>query len=597
MTFGRTFWAAALAWIAVWSVLFLFVILIIVGAAAGSSKKGAAVRDNSILHLSLNSPITETAEPSGFEFDLGDFLPVDASTRKIGLFQLVETLEKAKGDDRIRGIYLDMGAGPQGGWATMQTVRKALIDFKASKKFVYAYSEMYSEKSYYLASVADSIFLTPSGMMEFNGLSATPMFYTGLFEKLEIKPEIFKVGTFKSAVEPYFRKDMSEENKMQVREFLGDIWNGVVAEIAASRNLAPARLNEIATNGIFFDGVEAQTYGLVHKAAYEQHVRDLLRKASGITDMEEKLRFVSLGEYMKTPAKTEKKDSENKVAVIFAQGAIQSGKSGDDVIGSETVIKALREARENKDVKAVVLRINSPGGSALASDVMNEEIRLTKKVKPVIASMGDVAASGGYYIASNCDRIFAQENTITGSIGIFGILYNTKGLFNNKLGLTFDHVTTNENADFGDPNFPFSDMQRAVMTRYIHKGYGGFVEVVRSGRNFPDSAAVDKIAQGRVWSGADARGINLVDDFGNLYDAVKYAAKKVGIENDYEMKIIADDDDSPLKKIFGGMSRLFADEAAAQNPLKEEMEEVRLFKKHIPAPGAYMLLPYEFDIH
>lgn len=591
MTFFRTFMAAFLASVAFLFLIFLFFVLL---AAGSAGKDKPVVKDNSILRLKLNGPLVESAAPDAFDFSFDGLLPFDASAKGVGLYQTVAAIRHAKNDKHIRGIYLDFGVGLDGGWATMQTLRNALKEFRAAGKFIYAYNEFYTEKTYYLASVSDSIFMAPPGMMEFNGLSTTPMYYTGLFEKLEVKPEIFKVGTFKSAVEPYFRKDMSAENRTQVMEFLGDIWGIALREIAESRGTTVEKLNEAATNGVFMDGAEAVKYGLIHKAAYEEHVRLALRKASGIADEDEKLRFISLGDYMRIPDESVK-DSDNKVAVIVAQGAIQSGKSSDDVIGSETVIKQLREAREDKNVKAVVLRVNSPGGSALASDVMNEEIRLTRKVKPVIASMGDVAASGGYYISSNCDKIFAQENTITGSIGIFGILYNTKAMFNNKLGITFDHASTNENADFANPNFPFTEAQRAKMQAYIEKGYGTFVNVVKTGRGFADSVSVDRIAQGRVWSGADAKGIKLIDEYGNLYDAIAAAAKIAGVEGDYEVKLLPEQK-SRIEKFMEELGQSYVSWTASQNPLAQEMEDLKMIRQSVPQPGVYMLMPYTFVI-
>ncbi|MEM7656401.1 MAG: signal peptide peptidase SppA, partial [Bacteroidota bacterium] len=443
------------------------------------------------------------------------------------------------------------------------------------------------EKAYYLASVADSVFLPPEGIIEFNGLSSSQMFYLGLFEKLELQPEVFRVGTFKSAVEPYLRKDMSDASKLQTATYLKDIWSVYSRDIAASRSIHIDQLEGIADEFIFGDGKKALKHGLIDEIAYETDVFTKLKAAvnKAADDSQE---LTSFRKYMRVPGTYQ--SSRNRIAVVFTEGAIQSGKSTQGVIGSTTVVEQLRKARKDKKVKAVVLRVNSPGGSAMASDMIAAELRLLKKEKPVIASFGDVAASGGYYIAAPADKIFAQENTITGSIGIFGLWMNLGGALNNKLGLTFDGVETHEHANFGDPTFPMTPSEKAFMQSYVERGYGGFIEVVKNGRGFADSVAVDKIAQGRVWSGQDAKEINLIDEFGNLGDAIEYAAEAAGLE-DYRIQRL-----QPSMNPFDEILQDLLEAKASQDPLYEEMKELRKFKTMFPRNGTYALMPFDLNI-
>lgn len=576
--------------------LIVFGVISIAGIVASSSSSSdkVTIGENAILHLRLNGNIVENAKSDDLNFDV-PIAGFEMDNDKLGLYQFVEAIRAAAKDDNIKGIYLNMNGVMGGGWATLKTMRDELLEFKKSKKFIYAYSELYTEKTYYLATTADKIYMPNSGMMELNGLASQPMFYTGLFEKLDITPKIFRVGTFKSAVEPYFLKEMSEANKMQAQEYLGDIWNVFAEEVAASRNMSKEDLNAITTNFVFGDGAQALANKLIDEVAYEDIVREKLRELSGL-GKDEKFRLVSLKKYMKSYF-SEETDSKNKIAVVFAEGEIQSGKSGDGTMGSETIVAALRKAREDESVKAVVLRVNSPGGSALASDIITREIELTRNVKPVIASMGDVAASGGYYISAKCDQIFADKNTITGSIGIFGLLFNSQKFFNNKLGITFDEVKTHENADFMNPNYTATEFQDNLMQKYVERGYGNFLKVVKEGRNFPDSLSVDQIAQGRVWSGLDAKGIKLIDEYGNLYAAIQRAAEKANLDKkDFKVKLLPESK-SRLEDFFSRTTETMIKGAKAQDPLQEEMEILRQIKRKTPKSGVYMLMPMELDIH
>ncbi|MCS7073615.1 MAG: signal peptide peptidase SppA, partial [Bacteroidia bacterium] len=476
---------------------FLLVLILIVIAAGASGDKPIAVADNSVLVLDIaGKEISERTKPSPFEEYSGN-------PPQLGVQEIVRGIKAAKTDSRILGIYLPIGEF-DAGMASLESIRNALLDFKTSKKFIYAYGEIMNEKSYYLASVADSVFLYHQGGLEWNGIQATPMFFKGLLDKLEVEPKIFRVGTFKSAVEPFILDKMSDANREQTLAFLNDFWKHVLKGISESRKLDPVVLSNLADSIKIQNPEDALSAGLVDGLRYEDEILDLLKKK---TNASEKAKQISISKYTSS---IKQGKSENKIAIIYAVGDINSGKGDDESIGSVTTVAAIRKAREDKDVKAIILRVNSPGGSALASDVINREILLTKKVKPIFASYGDVAASGGYYISANCDKIYAEPLTITGSIGVFGMLVNLEKAMKNKLGITFDRVTTNKYSDFANPFRPMSEFEAQVIQNGVNRTYSEFIQVVKQGRNFPDSAAVDKIAQGRVWSGITAKTIGLV---------------------------------------------------------------------------------------
>ncbi len=593
MNFFKTFLAAFLAIFAVFfAVILIFGLSIagIIGSASSSEK--ALIKDKSVLQLKMGGELVENAASE--DFDLEKFIPGGSAASKTGLYQTIQAIRAAKDDEKIQGIYLSLDPTMTGGWASLKAIRDELLEFKKAKKFIFSYAEMYSEKMYYLASTADKIYMPASGMIEFNGLATNPMFYTGMFEKLELEPKIFRVGKFKSGVEPYLLKQMSEENKLQVHEFLDDIWEVFANDVAASRNISREEVDNIATNFVFGQGDAAKKAKLVDELVTEQSVWNAIREKTGL-EKDDKMRFVSLKNYM-TTVEDKNEDAKNKIAIIFADGEIRSGKGSDGVVGSETIVEEFRKAREDKNVKAIVLRVNSPGGSALASDIMTEEIKLTKKEKPIVVSMGDLAASGGYYISAYGDYIFAEKNTITGSIGIYGILFNTQKMFNNKLGLTFDNVETHANADFLNPNLPSDKFHDSLMQRYINLGYGDFLNVVKTGRKFADSLEVDKIAQGRVWSGKDAIGIKLIDGFGNLDSAIFKAAKLANLaDNDYRLELMPKKKNQ-LESIFEKTSDAAFNRWAKQQPMYEEIKALEAVKQHFPQSGTYMLMPYSLEI-
>ena len=514
--------------------LFIFSFLgtmILLGIAASSGEQEVTVKDNSILKLHLNKEIVESTGENPFE-DLDLPINISGTEAKLGLVQILENIEKAKNDDRIKGIYLDLSL-VGGGFAIVQAVREKLEDFKESGKFVVAYSELMSEKAYYLASVADKKYLFPTGGMEFNGLSSERMFYKGTFEKLEIKPEIFKVGDFKSAVEPFILDKMSDYSRQQTSSFLNSLHDYYLSNVSKSINKSVEELKAISDSMLVRNAKDAVKYGLIDELVYEDQVFDDLRERIGL-DKDKKISFVSLKKYSKVSNSNGLGYGKDKVAVIIAEGEIRSGNNDDGIMGSATIVREIRKARLDDKVKAVVLRVNSPGGSALASDVMWREVMLTKKVKPIIASMSDVAASGGYFISMACDTIVAYPNTITGSIGVFGMWFDMTDFLSNKLGITTDRVTTGTFSDLGSVTRPLSDYERAAIQQQVEETYDDFTKKAAEGRGMTQDA-LKKVASGRVWSGEEGKEVGLVDVLGGLETAIDIAANSAGIE-DYAVR-------------------------------------------------------------
>lgn len=523
--FFKFVFASMLGFILSFFVVFLLLIVLITAivSTAGSDGK-VSVASNSVLHVSLDYPIKERTDKNPFA-ELS-FLGLE-NKKKLGLNEILQGIDEAKSDDHIKGIYLD-ASSLESGMATMEEIRNALLDFKKSGKFIIAYSEVYSQGAYYLATAADKIYLNPEGMIDFRGLSSEIMFFKGALEKLDIEAQIIKVGTYKSAVEPFILDKMSEPNKQQVTSFLGSMYDHFLSEISRSRKIPKNTLFSLADSAKIRAPKDALTYKMVDGLKYKDEVLDELKKLTKI-DKKKDVKSVSLEEY--APAEGEKEESsQNRIAVIYANGEIMGGEGNDETIGSERISRAIRKARTDDKVKAIVLRVNSPGGSALASDVIWRETVLAKKSKPVIVSMGDLAASGGYYIACAADSIFAQPNTITGSIGVFGIIPNMQKFFNNKLGITFDGVKTGKFADLGTVSRPLTESERMIIQLEVNKTYDTFTKKVADGRKKSQSY-IDSIGQGRVWSGTEALERGLVDRLGNIDDAIASAAKKAKIKD------------------------------------------------------------------
>lgn len=509
--------------------LFLVFVVILGAAIAGAtgSKEPIQVANHSILKISFNRPIIDQEKNDPFSgLDLG---PLSRES-SISLRQITESIRAAKTDPNIQGLYLDFSAaGQYPGMASLQEIKTAIEDFKQSKKKVVANGSIYTKKETYLSASADHIILHPKGNYILQGMTSNGMFYKGLLDKLDIQVELIKRGNYKGAGEVFTRENYSDYNREQVESFLGNIYQDYLQSVGKGRKIPVENLDQWAKNLSVSNPEAAKKMGLVTDMMYQDQVDSLLGKIAGESDPD----IVEVNDYAFMLAQ-EKGESDGKIAVIYAEGEIVSGKNSGGYLGDETLVEAIREAAENDRIKAVVLRVNSPGGSALASDVMERELEILKKKKTLVVSMGDVAASGGYMIAAPGERIFAETNTITGSIGVFATVPHTGNFFKNKLGITFDRISTAPNSDIGNLNHPLTDAQRAWFQNSVNQTYDDFVGIVAKHRKMPMNKAYE-IAEGRVYSGIEAKKIGLIDEFGGLEDAIRYAAKKAGL-NTYEIK-------------------------------------------------------------
>ena len=568
--------------------LFVLVIGGIIGSAISSGDEAKTIKANTILKIELNKPIADRGTENPFD-ELSQF---GGGESTMGLTTILKNIKKAKEDANIKGIYLNMN-GVSAGTASLQEIRNALLDFKESGKFIYSYADMYSQGSYYLSSVADSIFIQPTGSIMHSGLSSQIMFFKEFLEKWGVKPVVIRHGKFKAAVEPFLGNKMSEANKEQVNSYMGALWNVLLKGISESRNIDIAELNLLADSLKVINPQSAVDNKFIDQLVYEDQIIDKLK---ALTEVKEgkKIKFVSLSDY--TKVEVEKEDSDKKIkdriAVIYATGEIHTGKGDEKSIGSTTVAEAIRKASTNKKVKAIVLRINSPGGSALASDIIWREVVLAQKKMPVIASMGDVAASGGYYIACAADTIVASPSTITGSIGVFGLLFNMKELVNNKIGIQVETVNTNEHADALSQFKDLNEFERMKIQAEVESIYDIFISHVAEGRNMT-KADVDSIGQGRVWAGEDAIKIGLVDIFGGLNKAIEIAAEKAKLKN-YKIR------EYPAQKDF--MEKLMEDFSLKMqsNILENELGDAYIYYNHLDKilnlEGTQARLPYSIMI-
>ena len=486
----------------------------------GSSTASTNVKDNSVLLLDLSANIEERAVEMPFDF--GDY-----KRQSLGLDNILSAIKSAAGDPKIKGIYLkskSVGGGP----ATVKAIRDALQEFKKSGKFIYAYNDIYTQNGYYMATVADKILLNPTGGMDLKGYAFQVMFYKNLIDKLDVDVQIFRHGQFKSAVEPYFLDKMSEANREQLSTLANSLWDVFLQDVSKARKLSVDQLNVIADSLLCSSPKEALNLKLVDKLAYSDEAEKMIKSKLNLGE-DDKINYVSLSNYAKSISK--KNNNSQKVAVFYAFGEISDGKgNSENGIYSDTFMKEFRKAYKDKDVKAIVLRVNSPGGSALASENIWYEIELAKKAgKKIVVSMGDYAASGGYYISCNSDYIIAEPNTITGSIGVFGMMPSVQNLLKNKVGITLDQVGTNKHSDYGTIYRPLDDLESQRMQASIEEIYSTFTKRVADGRHL-DIAYVDSIGQGRVWAGSDALRLGLVDELGNLDKAVEKAAKLAGLD-------------------------------------------------------------------
>ncbi|MDU1891762.1 MAG: signal peptide peptidase SppA [Dysgonomonas sp.] len=502
--------------------LFFFIFFVSLMAMSFGSSDKYKLKDNTVLTIKLDGALSDRVEENPLAELLGQAEPA------LGLDDVLSSIKKAKENDKIKGIYINSGmlmASP----ASLKEVRDQLADFKESGKFIVTYADTYTQGCYYLSSVADKVILNPQGHLDLHGYAAAPMFYKGLLDKLGIEMQIFKVGTFKSAVEPFMLDKMSDANREQVSSYLNDIWSTLVTEVSASRNISVDKLNQMTDSlATFKEATYHLENGLVDTLMYESGMKEYLKTLIKVDDAKD-VRQASV-KNMTTVPFSDKKESDNVIALLYAEGSITDGDSREGIT-NKRYVREIEKLKNDENVKAVVFRVNSPGGSAYASEQIWKAISDLKEKKPVVVSMGNYAASGGYYIACNASKIIAQPNTLTGSIGIFGMFPNVEGL-TKKIGVSFDNVSTNKYSDFGNVTRPMRDDEKAILQNYIERGYDLFLTRCSDGRGIPKDS-LDMIAQGRVWTGNQALKIGLVDALGDMDMAIEEAAKLAELGDDY----------------------------------------------------------------
>lgn len=585
MNFLRNLLAAILGCLFAFGII--FVMFFVFASLFGSSEDAVVIKKNSVLELQLQLPISDYVG-SSTDDPFASFY-----SESQGLDEILNAIVVAKEDEDIKGISINNNF-IMAGLAQTQAIRTALQDFKSSGKFIYTYGDMYMQKDYYLASVADSIFINPVGILDFRGLSSEVLFYKDLQEKTGVKMEVIRHGKYKSAVEPYLANEMSVANRTQIKELIASLWNSMIEEIADGRNILPYDLNVIADTLGGRSPELAKASGLIDDIVFYDQYEDKLKFAVDSV-LDKDLNIVLLEDYVIRANKKIKKSGSNKIAVIFAQGEIIYGEGSSSLIGQGMMNKAIIKAKEDDKIKAIVLRVDSPGGSALTSDIIWREIELAKEVKPVIVSMGNVAASGGYYIAAGADKIFAEPTTITGSIGVFGVVPNVSELAAD-MGVNAEQVGTNKNSVEYSLFEPMDDTFRSVVQESVESTYETFLERVAQGRN-KTVAEIDSMAQGRVWSGVDAKRIGLVDELGNLNDAIEEAAKMADLK-EYGIK--------KFPRYKTGIERLMEDMGGVSTSAKKSLIEeeigveaygiLKQVKSVMEQKGIQARIPFVLDI-
>ncbi len=569
--------------------LFFLIFFGVVGSMISKGDEPAEIKDKSVLHVKLNKPIMDRSPKNPFSnFDFQALKPKPS----LGLDEILANIENAAKDDDIEGIYLDLSVVPAG-MATLEEVRNALLSFRDSGKFVIGYSDNYMQTSYYLASAASHVYMNPEGRLGMTGLSSQLMFFKEGLDKLGVEPQIVRHGKFKSAIEPFTRNSMSEENREQIQAYVGALWDHMAQNISKARGMELDELNRVVEELELHSPEAAVDYGFVDALKYKDEILQELRDSSGIGE-DKDLRFVSMGKYSKVPKiKDYEGLAKDKIAVVYAMGSVIMGEGEEGTIGSDRISRAIRKARKDTSIKAIVFRVNSGGGSALASEVIWRELKLAQKEKPVVASLGDVAASGGYYIVSPADTIMASPNTITGSIGVFGLFFNGKEMLNDKLGVYTDVVKTHSHADLGSPFRSMTARERQVIKKGIEDVYETFITHVAQGRDMTKDQ-VDDIAQGRVWSGADAKSIGLVDMYGGMDQAVEVAAEMAKLEKYRTVGYpqLKDPFEQFLKEFSGGMKT-----RVLEDVLGKEARYYTNFKEAVSMQGIQARIPYRIEVY
>jgi protease-4 len=573
--------------------LLSFIVLMgIVSVIVSSSEKEVVIEDKSILELKLDQTVVDRAPSDPFQ---NIDLPMFAGNRRIGLDQVLSAIEKAKNEEKIKGIYLRLD-NLTAGYSSCEEIRTALEKFKESGKFIYAYSEVYSQKAYFLASVADTLFINPEGMLMFTGISTSGSYLKKALDKLGVEMQVIRHGKFKAAVEPFMLDKMSPENREQIEVYIGSIWSSILNKVSVSRNIPISKLNAIADENMLFRSAEKYlAYHLVDSIVYEDQVLDFLRAKTAIKANKE-IDFVTIHDMKSVVAKRETKGLvKEKIAVIYAAGEIGMGSSSsmsEESISGISLSKEIREARLDSSIKAIVLRVNSPGGSSLASELIWREVKLAAEQKPTVVSMGALAASGGYYIACAADTIVANKTTITGSIGVFGLIPNLNELFEGKLGIRTEVVKTNKLSDMPSVNRSLTTEERAIMQEMVEDVYSTFVNHVAEGRGMTFDQ-VDAIGQGRIWTGENALKLGLVDKLGDLDDAILIAKEMAKLDHYRIVRLPKEKD--PFEELMKGFTTKIK-----ASIIEQELGSAARYYKTLESmknsSGIMARIPYELEM-
>jgi len=573
------------------SVLFFIVMISSLSVMVASGDKQVSISSNSVLVLNAGVSIPDRTDPNPFAGF--DFINMTV-TQAPGLNDILKNLDKAANDPKVKGVLIENGVYASG-WATTEEIRNALDKFReVSGKFVIAYSDyVLLQEGYYLSAIADKLFINPSSMVDFKGLSGDVMFYKKALEKIGVEVQVIRHGKFKGAVEPFLLDKLSDENREQIKDYIGSIWNHAVSKISEDRNIPEEKLNQLADKLAGYLATGALENNLVDGLLFRDQLYDTIKILSGLTT-DDKINLVTMAKYSKVPNPKKVGSSKNRISVIYASGSIAMGKGNDYNIGGNNYADIIRRERKDSSVKAIVLRVNSPGGYAVASDLIWRELNLAAEVKPVVVSMGNYAASGGYYISAPGTKIYANPTTISGSIGVFGLIPNAGNLLEKKLGITHETVNTNENSDFISLFRPLESYERDVIQMSIESVYSDFVSKVAEGRK-KSRESIDSIGQGRVWSGLSALRIGLVDEMGGLRDAINGAAQLAGVDSLYSIRELPSIED-PYTKIISQLSGNIR-----MNLLRKELGEYFRFynelKEVSAISGIQARLPYFIEIH